>query len=67
MLLGAGAQVVIDSLAGLLGQLKPDGLPGFPLASGRSIGRVAVGRDVLYLQRNYVTGAELGLMSDPGS
>src|SRR6202035_5822859 len=60
-LLAGCPQVVIDSLAGLLGQLKPDGLPGFPLADSRSIGSITVGNEILDLQRNDITGAKLAI------
>jgi hypothetical protein len=52
---------VIDSLAGLLGQLKPEGPPGFPLAHSRSIGSMAVGGDILDLQSDDITGTKLAV------
>ena len=57
----ASPQVFIDSLAGLLSQFKPDGLPCLPLADGGPISRMAVGRDILDLQRNDITGSELAI------
>ena len=60
-LLAGAPQVVIDRLAGLFGQFKPDGLPGFPLAQSRSIGSMAVGGDILDLQSDDITGTELAV------
>jgi hypothetical protein len=47
--------IVINSLAGLLGLLKPDGVPSFPLADRRSIGSIAVRGGIF--QRNCIAGA----------
>jgi hypothetical protein len=55
------SEVVIDSLAGLLSQFKPDRLPGLLLADGCPIGCIAVWGNVLDLQRDHITSAKFAI------
>jgi len=56
-----GSQVFIDSLAGLLGQLKPDRLASLPLPDRCPIGCITVWGDILDLQCDDIAGAELAI------
>src|SRR5690242_18812279 len=54
-----GCQIVIDSLSGLLGQFKPNGMTGFLLANRCSIGCIAIRCNILDFQSNNVAAAKL--------
>jgi hypothetical protein len=58
-----GFQVVIDGLAGLLAQFKPEGPSGFLLSNRCAIRRVAAGGDILDPDGDDVTAAKLAVES----
>ena len=53
--------VVIDRLSGLLGQFKPDGLPGLLLPHRRPFDRISVRCDVLDLKRDDIAAAQFAV------
>jgi hypothetical protein len=56
-----GLQILVDSLASLLGHFKANGLPRLLLAYRSPIGCIAFGRDILDLQCNNIAGPELAI------
>lgn len=54
-------QVLIEGLAGLVGQFEPDGTSGFPLPDAGASDRSAMRSDVLDLDTDYVTAAEFAV------
>ena len=56
-----GLQIVIDGLAGLIAQFKPDRPSRFLLPDGRTIRRVAAGGDILNSDGNDVAAAKLAI------
>ena len=53
--------VIIDSFAGLLTQLKANGMSGFPLADVCPINSHALRRDILDLEADDITASELAV------
>jgi hypothetical protein len=60
-LLSGGSQVVVDSLTGLLCQLKPNGLPSLLLTNGCPVGCVAAWGNILNPQGNDIAAAEFAI------
>jgi hypothetical protein len=68
-----GPQVLIEGLPRLLGQFELDGTSGFPLPDAAASDRYAVRGDILDLDADHITAAELavdrqvehGEVSDP--
>jgi hypothetical protein len=58
------AEVPVDRLPRLLGDLEPDRPTGLPLADCRAIDRVAVRRNILDPQSDHVTTAKLAVDGD---
>src|SRR6185312_12519243 len=56
-----GLEIVVDCLAGLLGQFEPHGLPSLLLADCRPIDCIPAGRNVLDLERRDITTAQLAV------
>jgi hypothetical protein len=52
---------MIDCLARLLGQFKPDRLTGFLLPHRCTFHRIPIWRDVLHLEGDNITAAELAI------
>ncbi len=59
--LASGLEVVIDRLAGLLGDLELDRSAGLPLAHSGSIDGVPLRRDILHLEVHHVTAPQLAI------
>ena len=59
--LPADPYVVVDRLAGLLGQFEPDRLPGLLLPHRRPIDRIPVRCNVLDLERDDIAAAQLAV------
>ena len=57
----AGAEILIDGLAGLFGDLKADRTPGFLLSNGGSLHGVAMRRNVLDFQAHHIAAAKLAV------
>ena len=55
------AEIFIDGLAGLFGDLKADRTPGFLLANRCPLHRVAMGCHVLDLQAHHIAAAQLAV------
>ena len=53
--------VVIDRLSGLLGQFKPDGLPGLLLPHRRPIDRIPARCNILDLEGNDIAATQLAV------
>src|ERR1700724_1695965 len=62
-LLGGGPQVIVDSLAGLLCQLEPNGLPGLLLSDRGPIDCVSIWRNILDLEGNDIAATQLAVDS----
>src|ERR1700730_14989577 len=60
-LLVESSHILINGLACLLGQLKPDGLTCFLLTHCRTVNRISVRCDVLDLQSNDIATAQLAI------
>jgi hypothetical protein len=60
-LLVGGANVIIDRLADLVGQLEADRTTCLPLPHGGAVGGVAVRRDVLDLDGDDITAAQFAV------
>jgi hypothetical protein len=56
-----GLQIVIDGLAGLIAQFKPDWPSRFLLADGCPVRRVAAGSDILDPDSNEVAASKLAV------
>jgi hypothetical protein len=63
-LLFGGPDVAAHRFPGLLGQLKPDRMSGFPLTDGRAIHSRAMGSNVLDFETDDVATAELAVDSE---
>ncbi len=59
--LSSGLEVVIDRLAGLLGDLELDRSAGLPLAHSGSINGVPMRCDILHLEAHHVTTPQLAI------
>ena len=55
------AEILIDGLAGLFGDLKADRTSGFLLPNGGALHRVAMRRDVLDFQAHHIATAKLAV------
>src|SRR5438128_2023070 len=59
--LSGGLEVLIDSLARLLGQLESDRSTGLLLPHSRAIDRIPAGRDILDPQCDHITAPQLAV------